>query len=679
MKKYLYLLSTVSAALIIGCGDNSSVSDQQFSYDTTSIFGYSKEITYKNYVVNAVDDPIVGATVSATNCETYEDLGNGQYMLKKCIGKPIYIEIKNGIIYTKDKNGTDINVSQDFPLLLNVSQSGKDDNFVVTPLTTILANANDENISALAQKLGVSEDDLYNATNDNVKNILPKINAVLVASAAQGAITNKVKFLDVVREAIIDDNSSNGDINISNVIDVVKKKSIDDPNFFGLVIINNNIDNEDPLQSLSQMQNAQNVTFYGLVFDNVINDANITIKDLDSNITYSDINATSDNNGAWTISIDENETEGSLYYTIMNEEHLLQLIATKEDGNKTIKLTSTVTTTRLREMLNDGTKIISPTKDNSLIVSNITTAQDAMLDKKGALNSKSYEGNLSDLRVYNQDRVIKVAAIIKAVVDNNSSTSKDYNNTYDLAKDSISTDNNGVITDVNTSIVEANISEIEQNITDNTILSSQLNSVADNDKNNSFQQVSENTGYTFYRLLAYYKENQPKTDDNFVREYTKIIVYPSYYYTKTCLLEGNSTDDWNCSEVKEINNSSNFTLGHYEISTGSETIKYSLDFNDSFYVEDLNKSYNYYGVIKSDINLTSGTISTEPMILVDSYDVVDAFRRMPSEDTSEFNDLQDIVKDYNTRREVNFALNRWIKDNFINSVQDYFDNNQTNQ
>jgi len=666
MRKYLYVLSAISAAFIIGCGENSSVSDQQFSYDTTSIFGYSKDITYKNYLVEAVDDPIVKATVKATNCETFEELGNGQYILKKCVGKPMYIEIKNGIIETKDGN-----VTQNFPLLLNVSQTNKDDDFIVTPLTTILVNASEKDISSLANKLGVSRDELYSADN-NVKNILPKINAVLITSAIQGAITNKVKFLDTVREAIIKDNTTK-DINISNIIKTVKTKSTD-PNLFGLVIIpeNNEINNSDPLQTIVKIQNKKQVTFYGLVFDGAIADAKITIKDLDDNITYSDINVTADENGAWTLSIDENESKGSLYYTIMNEDHLLQFIATKKEGDKTIKLTSTITTKKLRELLNDGTKIISPTKDNSLIISNITTAQDALLDKQGALNSESYEGNLSDLRVYYQDKVLKIAAVIKAVVDQNASTSQDYNNTYELAKDSITTTNDDI--DVNTSVVNANVNEIEQNITNNTILASQLNSVVNQDTNDSFQKAAENANYTFYRLLAYYKDGKPKTDDNFVREYTKIIVYPSHYETQTCYLYGTSTNDWNCSGPHIIiEDNSNFTLGHYEVNENNKTIEYSLDFNNSIYISALNKSYNYYGVIKSDNNLSSGVIKTEPMILVDSYDVVDAFRRMPKEDQTGFNKLENLVEDYENRDEVNYALNRWVK-NYIKDVEDYFEN-----
>ena len=667
MKRYLYILSAISAAFIIGCGESSSVSDQQFSYDTSSIFGFSKEITYKDYLVEAVDDPILKATVTATNCEDFEEIGDGKYLLKKCIGKPTLIEVKNGIIVYKDKN-----VTQDFPLLLNVAQTNKDDDFIVTPLTTILVNADENNITTLADKLGVSEDELFSAKN-NIKSLLPKINSVLILSASQGAITNKIKFLDVVREEIIN-NIQNGDINISKTVDAVSKKSLDNPNLFGLVIISTTVNEIDPLEELAKLQNANSVKFYGLVFDSKISDANVTIKNLDTNETYQ-INASSDENGFWSFEV--NESTNPNLYNVINDEnntYLLQFTAIKNENKKTIKLTSTITTKKLRTLLTNN-KIISPSKDNSLIISNVTTAQDAILDKKGALNSSSYDGNVSELRVYYQDKLLTAAAMIKAVVDNNATVNTKVNNTYDLVKESISDIQN---LDVNTSVVEANISEIENNITNDTILSSQLNNIeVTNEKKDEFQTIAENAGYVFYRLLAYYKEGKPHIEENFVREYTKIIVYPGYYETKTCDLEGNSTNDWNCSNSYIIENSSNFTLGQYEVDLNNSVINYSLDFNSSFYVEDLNKNYNYYGVIKSETNLTTGITFTEPMILVDSYDVVDAFRRMPVDDKDNFNELQNLVKDSDTKKDANFVINRWIKNNFINTVGDYFDNNTT--
>ena len=78
-----------------------------------------------------------------------------------------------------------------------------------------------------------------------------------------------------------------------------------------------------------------------------------------------------------------------------------------------------------------------------------------------------------------------------------------------------------------------------------------------------------------------------------------------------------------------------------------------------------------YGIIKKDTNLTSGNIKAKPMILVDSYDVVDAFRRMPDEDVEDFNELKNIVKNYSSKEEVNYALNRWVK-KFINQVNNFF-------
>ena len=665
MKKYIYAFSIVTATLIVGCGEGSSVSDTQFSYDSSSIFGFSKAVTYEDYVVKVYDDEIVEANISAPNCQSYEEKGNGVYLLKDCLGKPLYIQAKNGKIQTEDGN-----VTQEFPLLLNTSKSEIDE-FIVTPLTTILATASNKNITNLANTLGVDPEELFKVNNQTIKDLLPKINTILILSASQGAITNKVKFLEVVRDEIINDiYNNNGELNISKVLANIKTKSTENPKLFGLVIIDDNEINEtDPLQTIIKTQQSDTIKFYGLVFDGKIANANITIKNLDNNKQYN-IPANSDTDGAWKLELN---TSTDLYNLIMNEDHLLQFIATKTEVNKTIKLTSTITTKKLRELINKS-KIISPSKENRLIISNITTAQDAILDKKNALNSRSYEGNLSELRVYYQDKILETAAIIKAVVDYNVSM-VEANNTYELAKNIINIDNGNeanITIDYHNYVVEINETTIENNITsikNDTILSSQLNMI-DTNKKDKFQEVAKNAGSIFYRLLAYYNNNE------FIREYTKIVTYPSHYETMTCYLEGNSTEDWNCSSPTIIDDKSNFSLGYYKIVDGNITTTYSLDFNNSIYVEDLNKNYNYYGVIKTEENISSGIIATEPMILVDNFDVVDAFRRLPEESKKDFKKLQNIVKGY-TRKEVNYELNRWVK-SFMGDVEKYFDENETN-
>ena len=670
MKKYIYALSIVAATLIVGCGEGSSVSDTQFSYDSSSIFGFSKAVSYDDYVVKVYDDEIVEANISAPNCQYYEEKGNGVYLLKDCLGKPLYIQAKNGEIKNK-------NVKQEFPLLLNTSKTNTDE-FVVTPLTTILATASEDDINKLVTKLGVSKEDLFKADNPKIKNLLPKINTILMLSASQGAITNNIKFLEVVRDEIIS-NINNGDLNTSNVLTEIEDKSTEDPQLFGLVIIENSTTiNDNPLETIKNLQQSNTIKFYGLVFDKKIEGANITIKNLDTNTTYH-ISATSKKNGDWTLDInntDPNDTD-SLYYIIKDENtnYLLQFIATKTEVNKTIKLTSTITTKKLRELINKS-KIISPSKENRLIISNITTAQDAILDKKNALNSHSYEGNLSELRVYYQDKILETAAIIKAVVDYNVSM-VEANNTYELAKNIITIDSEN---DTNITItynqLDVNVTEIESNITSikkDTILSSQLNMI-DTNKQDRFQEVAKNAGYVFYRLLAYYDNGE------FIREYTKIITYPSHYETMTCYLKGNSTKDWNCNDENKtiIEDKSNFSLGYYRVVNGNITTTYSLDFNNSVYVgEEINKNYNYYGVIKTEENISSGKVTTEPMILVDSFDVVDAFRRLPTEDNEAFEELQSRIKKYKTKEEVNYELNRWVK-SFMNDVEKYFDENETN-
>ena len=651
-KKYLMLLSTMTAAVIIGCGEGSSVSDQTFEYDTSSIFGFSKEVTYKNYLVKIDDDPIVGANIKATNCETFKELGNGEYLLEKCIGKPLYVEVKDGEI-------KDINVTQTFPLLLNISESNKSDNFVVTPLTSILITATEDEINEFATKLGVNREDLFSDSNEIVKKLFPKINTILIASASTGAITNKIKFLDTVRKNILDNiDIETKDINITEVIKKVKSESIQKPSFFGIVVINeNDINQSDPLDYLVKLQKSKSIRFYGIVFDGPVTGAKIEVKDLDTNKTY-DLNVTSgDSVGEWSIAINSND---ELYDIIMNKDHLLQFIASKDKD----KLTSTITTKRLRDLIKKTT-LISPTENKKLIISNVTTALDAFLDKNASLNSNSYDESVKEIKVYYKDKLLKLAALIKAVVDNNASM--DANNTYELAVNSI--DENYTINTSKVDVDEEELSTLENNISSNTILSSQLNEVNEYTLN-GFENAAKQSNYTFYRLIAYFD------NDNFIREYTKIIVYPSYYETQTCYLENNSTSDWYCSTPKIIKDSSNFVLGHYEVSENDLITTYNLEFNSTVEVEDLHKNYDIFGVSKSENNVTSGIIKTTPIVLVNNYDIVDAFRRLPIfDDGEDFRELQDLVRNL-TKEEVNYELNRWVK-TYINKVNEYFDENAT--
>jgi len=281
-----------------------------------------------------------------------------------------------------------------------------------------------------------------------------------------------------------------------------------------------------------------------------------------------------------------------------------------------------------------------------------------------------------ELRVYYQDKILKAAAVIKDVVDNNNTsllTQTDTNNTYDLIKDSIVDTQTIQFSDT---INDTNTTDLETNITNSTILASQLNATTTTTTQNSFATAAENAQYTFYRLLAYYLPDKPHTDENFVREYTKIITYPSHYETQTCYIYGNATEYnetslWKCDNPVVVENA-NFSNGFYEVYYNDSILTYSLDFNDSVYVPELGKTYKYYGVVENINDLSTGDVNTVPMIVVDNYDVVDAFRRMPQDDTEAFEDLKSKVDPYNSKEEVNFALNRFIK-NFINDVKKYFE------
>ena len=111
MKRYLYF--SLIAAFFIGCGENSSISDSNIEYSQPNIFqAQQQNVEYKDYTVKVVDDFIENANVSAPECNSAKEIGNGIYVLQKCVSKPKYIMAVNGKI-----NGT--NIKQTFPLVLN--------------------------------------------------------------------------------------------------------------------------------------------------------------------------------------------------------------------------------------------------------------------------------------------------------------------------------------------------------------------------------------------------------------------------------------------------------------------------------------------------------------------------------------------------------------------------------
>ncbi|QCT94789.1 hypothetical protein FE773_06220 [Caminibacter mediatlanticus TB-2] len=668
-KRYLYF--SLITAFFIGCGENSSISDSNIEYSQPNVFQAQQvNVEYKDYTVKVVDDSIVNAKVTAPECNSSIEVGNGEYVLKNCVSKPKYIMAVNGEI-----NGT--NIKQTFPLVLNTSYVNNDNNFVVTPLTTLVADANETELEETAKKLGLTKDDLFKdpTLDNNLLDKARKVNAIILSAMSNGVVANKLKFIDTLRDVIKNEN----DFNVSKISEEVTVKSQQNPALFGLVFINlKSTDTENIINEIEQQQNPKTVQFLGLVFDEKISNANVIIKWADNNETFLDGIETGEN-GNFIIELDDNQLK-----ELNNSDNINRILlfeATKDH----IKLTSTMSVKSLLSSLNFTNKI-TPSIQPNLIISNITTVESAILDKRGALKDViSYENNATEIKTYYNDKILKAAAIIKDIVDNNNTsllTQSNVNNTYSFIteniEDPIDVNLSSNIDNADTTVP---ITELEQNITNNTILNNQLNYVPQISSNNvdQFESAAKLAGNIFYRILAYCPSDSTCDENSIIREYDKITTLPGYYEVQKCTIEGNDTTNWNCEEPIIIKNA-NFNEGKYSATDDNGIIyTYSLDNNDSIYIPQVCKSYRIYDVTRENLIANEVNSSTQ-MVLVDSYDIVDMFRRMPKENKDTFQDLIDVVKNNGyTRDKINYALNRFVRDN-IKEIKNYFsDSNSSTQ
>ena len=670
MKRYLYF--SLIAAFFIGCGENSSISDSNIEYSQPNIFqAQQQNVEYKDYTVRVVDDFIKNANVSAPECNSTKEIGNGIYVLQNCVSKPKYIMAVNGEI-----NGT--NIKQTFPLVLNTSYVNKDNNFVISPLTTIVADVNNENeIKNIAKKLGINKDDLYNdpTKKSNVLDKARKLNAIMLSAISNGVVANKLKFIDTLRDVI----KSENEFNVSKISEEVTKKSQQNPALFGLVFINlQSNDTKNIIDEIKKQQNPKKIQFLGLVFDDKLSNADLTIRWADDKSLFlSGIKTGKDGN--FTIALDDNELKE--LDSPNNINRVLLFEATKNH----IKLTSTISVKSLLDSIKI-TKHITPSLQPNLVISNVTTVESAILDKRDALKDvNSYENNSTEIKTYYNDKIIKAAAVLKDIVDNNNIsllTQSDVSNTFDFVKNNIEDPNDVNLTDnINNADTTVPISELEQNITNNAILNTQINYVPkiDSNKKDKFESAAKLAGNVFYRVLAYCPSDSACDENSIIREYDKITTLAGYYEVQKCIIEGNDTKSWDCKDPLIIKNA-NFNEGKYSATDKNGIVyTYSLDNNDSIYIPQICKNYRIYDVTMKKL-IANEVISSTQMVLVDSYDIVDMFRRMPDEDKNTFKNLINLVNSNGyTKEKINYALNRFVRDN-IKKVKNYFsENNSTTQ
>ena len=670
MKKGLMCVGlSIIASIFIGCGDG-DLDTKDLKYEQKNIFDEValKPINYKSYEVNAVDDPIIHAKVEAKECNSSEELGDGKYRLIGCISKPSFISITDGIMISKDENGKEINITQSFPLLLNTQQIQSDvTSFVVTPLTTIVATAEDNNsIEKIANKLGLNKEDLFKDPREvdsdvNASEIALKVNNILIQAAENGSVVNKVKFIDTVKNKIKEVEGNGKDLNFSKVAQNVNTIAQKDPDFFGFVMIpTKKVESKDILVELEETQHPKELHFAGFVFDENF-EANISIYKQDGE-KIEELNVTTDENGYWVI-----KDENSKLYNIIYETNQTLIFEAVKNNDSDIVLRSTITTPRLRKLL-EKQKRVTASKDNALIISNVTTAEYAVLNKRGVFNTslkdsvQAYENNKTDINIYYSDEVLKASATIKAVVDKGEDLGE-ADDTIDLAIKAF--DEKGNFDLSKTEVDKKVEKDMEKNITNSSILKTQLNritTVLDN-KRITMEDIVKQANYTFYRLFAYKLDNG---EGELVREYEKFVLVPGGVEYKKYQIIGDEKE-WNLIDEKN-STEANFKNGNFIVTLDNSITEFSLDKNSTFYVKDLNKNYNYYSIIETQYETDGITIDTRtPVIWVDDYDVVDGFRRLNDKDKNKLeNNVDGLNKD-----EVNSKLNRYVRD-FLNNVSGYF-------
>jgi len=478
------ILSVALAGFLVGCGGGGGGSSE-------SSGGGSSNVPTGAYTVNAADDSIVGAIVSAPECASFSEGGSGIYTLKECISMPSSINVINGFVDTNGNGVQDNNeTSQIAPLKLLVSQSGLNDNFTVTPLTTLAAQ--DRNLSALANALGVNLGDLFQDKSVN-RGLQRAVNAILI-SARKAGITKFDSFVQDFATQLKDSNGT-GLAALNDVKTYMKNHENSYKVKFG-VVFGGFIDDTSTLDLnsstvLSAVHNTHAVTsgkilLGGFIYDTVIPNAVVKLYDGSSVIA----STTSDANGRYFLEVDQSVLNTSKVYK-------LEAVSGK------IKLISYVTTQELKDNLT-GRQVSSGNLED-LVVSNVTTAKAVLIEKTnpGAENNATAMNESKALveNLYNQD-ILTISGVIKDVVDNNK-TLTTATDTLHLAQNVVEVNSTTkevtttLPSDVNQSVVDVQVT----NIQNDPLLSTQVNSTVVVNEG-SLRAIMENhTLYSFdYRF-----------------------------------------------------------------------------------------------------------------------------------------------------------------------------------
>ncbi len=487
-KQFLFIMFIMINLLLNGCSSSSSDSSKVTS---------TVSIASQEYNVSIVDDAIMGAKVSAPECTDYKDNGKGNYTLIGCSMKPSTIEALGGIIDLNNNQQADINeTAQTAPLKLRVKQSGLENGFTVSPLTT-LASSEDTDLDALANALGITKEQLFNAENTQLQQAVN----ILLISARNAGIVKYDTFLKDLQSKITQ-SSKKGVEAIADAHQYMKNNQAKYREEFGVafggfISDTTGLDTTNTKQSLVSIAKQNSVTtgkikLAGFVYDKVI--ANATVNIFDGNTSIA--TGITDTFGRYSIELDQ---------AILETDKVLKIEAVLE---KT-KLVSYITTKEIKEGL--IAQKLSSANEVSLIVSNVTTAKSVLIEKtnpQALKDPEKLQQTKTKIEITYPTELLQISAAIQDVVDNNKTIEQ--NDTLAFAHSMVDHNQTTQIINITTpSNIEINTSSIVEdpmlyvqlnNNIENTEASLNYRNAIENKKLYSLKYFGSNLEYE-YNLL----------------------------------------------------------------------------------------------------------------------------------------------------------------------------------
>jgi len=637
----------VSGLLIsfVGCGGGGSSSSS------------TPEETFTTYKVKVVDDGVVGATVEAKGCKNTKSLTSGLYSFE-CSAPPKYIMAKGGFVDINKNGIQDKNeVSMGLPLLLNLDSRFFDVNLsdiAVTPLSTLVANIENKlELKSLALKLGIDEKSFIKDISSSHKDLFQKLNALLIIADSNG-MNNQLLLMRKLRENIKASSSANLADILSDAINALKNDS-DLKKAYGELFISGFIDesstamgSHDILGELAAGVASDQVLITGFIYDAIIKNANIVILDGTTEVGK----VQSNEKGRWKISIKK---------SILAADKVLLFTGTAIDDNgDKILLKSAITTKYLREI---AKKRISIADSIDLVISNVTTAQVAILDKNDkdfAKKPNELDEKKNKIEIFQREVLLKTSAAIKAVIDGTAKIGQN-EDTYSFIVDNLvvtDSKNDTVKLELNGAISQEELDKQKEAIKKDAILAQQLLTI---ESEKPLSPILDKSLYTIQ-----YSGATP------VKKYIKTVITTDSLTESFYRLNGNS---WVKTDTKVHKGRISRNVFYFDEDPLKAPLAVTLKETRSVHNVEVNKDYTFDILAKQLYKPYGKEDSTKVTLDLysESFDVVSVFKELDESDIH-----KGLPKKYfsSTEEEQNLALSSFLI-NRISKEPEPFDRNAT--